>query len=263
MAIWRSRSGPRCSDRFKAGDLRLLVCSDVAARGLDIADMSHVFNFDVPTSPEDYVHRIGRTGRAGRSGRAFTIAVPEDGKYVALIEKLIGKTIPRINVDTVEVAELEEDDRAARRRRGGRGRPVEGRAGGGRGRGRGGDRGVVRDERPAHADRTQPIRPHADRSASGEEFRAGNPGDQTKPREDYRPRREHRPEADPERPLQRADRPQHIEGPDAAAQRPPSAGSRRQRGPARPPREVDTPVVGMGDHVPAFLLRDVPLRKKA
>ena len=86
-------------ERFKAGDLRLLVCSDVAARGLDISDMSHVFNFDVPTSPEDYVHRIGRTGRAGRSGRAFTISVPEDGKYVGLIEKLIGKPIPRISID--------------------------------------------------------------------------------------------------------------------------------------------------------------------
>ena len=65
-------------EKFKAGELRLLVCSDVAARGLDIGGLSHVFNFDVPQHAEDYVHRIGRTGRAGLEGHAFTIAVPED-----------------------------------------------------------------------------------------------------------------------------------------------------------------------------------------
>ncbi|MDE2514769.1 MAG: DEAD/DEAH box helicase, partial [Rhodospirillales bacterium] len=65
-------------EKFKAGELRLLVCSDVAARGIDIGGLSHVFNFDVPHHAEDYVHRIGRTGRAGLEGRAFTIATPED-----------------------------------------------------------------------------------------------------------------------------------------------------------------------------------------
>ena len=69
--------------------------------------MSRVFNFDVPTNPEDYVHRIGRTGRAGRSGRAFTIAIPEDGKYVALIEALIGRPIPRITLEGMDEVELE------------------------------------------------------------------------------------------------------------------------------------------------------------
>jgi superfamily II DNA/RNA helicase len=92
--------------RFKQGEVKLLVCSDVAARGLDIEDMSHVFNFDVPTHPEDYVHRIGRTGRAGREGHSFTIATPEDGKYVAAIEKLIGCAIPRVALDEVGSAEL-------------------------------------------------------------------------------------------------------------------------------------------------------------
>src|SRR6516162_4659376 len=67
-------------ERFKKSEIRLLVCSDVAARGLDIQGLSHVFNFDVPYHAEDYVHRIGRTGRAGRDGRAFTIATPEEGK---------------------------------------------------------------------------------------------------------------------------------------------------------------------------------------
>lgn len=82
--------------KFKADELRFLVCSDVAARGLDIPSMSHVFNFDVPTHPEDYVHRIGRTGRAGNEGHAYTIATPEDRKYIGFIEKLIGKPIPII-----------------------------------------------------------------------------------------------------------------------------------------------------------------------
>ena len=84
--------------KFKDGEVPLMIASDVAARGLDIAGLSHVFNFDVPGNAEDYVHRIGRTGRAGKSGRAFTIAASEDDrKYVAAIEKLIGKAIPLVD----------------------------------------------------------------------------------------------------------------------------------------------------------------------
>ncbi|HLH91640.1 MAG TPA: DEAD/DEAH box helicase [Xanthobacteraceae bacterium] len=81
-------------DQFRKGEVSLLVASDVAARGLDIPDVSHVFNFDVPHHPDDYVHRIGRTGRAGRSGTAITIVAPIDQKSVGAIEKLIGQTIP-------------------------------------------------------------------------------------------------------------------------------------------------------------------------
>jgi len=80
-------------DQFRRGEVKLLVASDVAARGLDIPAVSHVFNFDVPHHPDDYVHRIGRTGRAGRSGAAITIVAPADGKAVAAIEQLTGKTI--------------------------------------------------------------------------------------------------------------------------------------------------------------------------
>ena len=72
---------------FRDGKLKLLVASDVAARGLDIPDVSHVFNYDVPIHAEDYVHRIGRTGRAGRSGKSFTIATKSDTKYVDAIER--------------------------------------------------------------------------------------------------------------------------------------------------------------------------------
>jgi superfamily II DNA/RNA helicase len=81
-------------EQFRKNDVTLLVASDVAARGLDIPDVSHVFNFDVPHHPDDYVHRIGRTGRAGRSGTAITIVAPNDHKAVVLIEKLIGQSIP-------------------------------------------------------------------------------------------------------------------------------------------------------------------------
>jgi superfamily II DNA/RNA helicase len=104
-------------ERFKNGEIRLLVASDVAARGLDIKGMSHVFNFDVPHHAEDYVHRIGRTGRAGRLGRAFTLAAPEDGKAVAAIEKLIGQPIPVATVPDLARAELDAADERPRRRR--------------------------------------------------------------------------------------------------------------------------------------------------
>jgi superfamily II DNA/RNA helicase len=110
-------------ERFKEGEIRLLVASDVAARGLDIQGMSHVFNFDVPIHAEDYVHRIGRTGRAGRDGRSFTIATPEDGRFLAAITKLIGKEIPAIAIEGLGQAEpAAEDGERPRRGRGGRDR---------------------------------------------------------------------------------------------------------------------------------------------
>ncbi|MGE0109387.1 MAG: DEAD/DEAH box helicase [Bdellovibrionales bacterium] len=82
-------------DSFRAGEISLLVCSDVAARGLDIADVSHVFNFDVPFNAEDYVHRIGRTGRAGKTGKAFTLVTPKDEKFIEAIETLIKENIEK------------------------------------------------------------------------------------------------------------------------------------------------------------------------
>jgi len=105
-------------ERFKKDEIRLLVCSDVAARGLDIQGLSHVFCFDVPYHAEDYVHRIGRTGRAGREGRSFMLAAPEDGKAVASIQKLIGRDIPPITVPGIGTAELDfEGERSRHGRR--------------------------------------------------------------------------------------------------------------------------------------------------
>ena len=83
-------------DRFRNGELRFLVASDVAARGLDVPSVSHVFNFDVPSHAEDYVHRIGRTGRAGRDGKAIMICVPRDEKNLADVERLVQREIPRL-----------------------------------------------------------------------------------------------------------------------------------------------------------------------
>lgn len=84
-------------DAFRDGSLRFLIASDVAARGLDVPAVSHVFNYDVPSHAEDYVHRIGRTGRAGRDGKAMMICVPRDEKNFDAIEKLIQKTVTRID----------------------------------------------------------------------------------------------------------------------------------------------------------------------
>jgi superfamily II DNA/RNA helicase len=103
-------------EKFKSGDIRLLCCSDVAARGLDIGGLSHVFNFDVPIHAEDYVHRIGRTGRAGNEGRAFTLATSEDRLAVEAIEKLTGFPIPRIDIDGLDTVQWAEGD--GRKRRG-------------------------------------------------------------------------------------------------------------------------------------------------
>jgi superfamily II DNA/RNA helicase len=89
-------------EQFRRGEVTLLVASDVAARGLDIPDVGHVYNFDVPMHPDDYVHRIGRTGRAGRTGTAITIvAGSNDAKAVAAIEKLIGSAIPWMAQDAM------------------------------------------------------------------------------------------------------------------------------------------------------------------
>jgi superfamily II DNA/RNA helicase len=113
-------------DQFRKGELPLLVASDVAARGLDIPEVSHVFNFDVPHHPDDYVHRIGRTGRAGRTGTAISIVTPLDTKSVAAIEKLIGQNIPRAEIHFSEASADSEQPRERRSRdgsrRGGRGK---------------------------------------------------------------------------------------------------------------------------------------------
>jgi superfamily II DNA/RNA helicase len=174
-------------DAFKRGEVTLLICSDVAARGLDIDDVSHVFNFDVPIHAEDYVHRIGRTGRAGRTGHAFTLATPEEGKFVAAIESLTKKPIPRVTVVGLEEMTPSGGDELQQRRR------KQGSRGAGR----------HREARPPREPREAPAAPP--------------PAPEPVPLARQKPRRERARDRDHERDEQ--------------------------------------PVIGMGDHVPAFLLR--------
>jgi len=193
-------------DRFKKDEVKILVCSDVAARGLDIQGLSHVFLFDVPIHAEDYVHRIGRTGRAGMPGRAFTLATPADGKFVAAIEQLIGKPIPRFEIEGMESPELDEDGGRRPRRRG---RERDKAAGGGRGKA-GGGRGERRQ------------RKSADESAAEAPKEAA------------------------------AKRPEKTSEQSRGKKTEERGGRRRQRR-----REPEEAVVGLGDHVPSFLLRPV------
>ena len=254
------RSRMTSLDAFRNNQVSLLVCSDVAARGLDIPAVSHVFNFDVPTHAEDYVHRIGRTGRAGRSGTAISIVTRADQRYVDDIERLIQKKIDWQGTTLDEVpkgdAEAEEgrsgsrDRRQSRRTdprgtdtrgadtRGSESRGAEARGGEGRGsdsrggEGRGGRRGEARtgprgaEERPAPRERAEAA------------------------------------------PAARASRP------DATLAPPPGPGARRNEARVEAGRdgrggehrrhrhdEDDEVVIGLGDHVPSFLLR--PVRIKA
>lgn len=228
--------------KFKNGEARMVVCSDVAARGLDIKGLSHVFNFDVPSHAEDYIHRIGRTGRAGLSGRAFTLSTPEDSKLLVAVERLIGKKIPVIDLTGVEAPTAQDlEDSGANRRRGG--------GGGGR------DRASRSDDRPA---RSEP-------AVQAEEPRA------EKPRSE-RPRRPDR-KRDQDRPAAHAPAAAASQVAAAPAAREPSltgggvvenfpVRDEGRRGRGRRDRDDGGPsVTGFGDEVPAFLLRPVP--KKA
>jgi superfamily II DNA/RNA helicase len=213
---------------FKRDRLTLLVASDVAARGLDIPAVSHIFNFDVPTHSEDYIHRIGRTGRAGRTGTAITIATPADRKYVEQIEKLTGQAIRPVAVEA-------SAERAAAFY--GHTRRSEPSASGKRGDRRGGNR--TRGGAATHGQR--------DRRGQSEPIAAGvrtpdEPGDS--PRREGRQRGERR-AAGTERPTPHTERP----APQPQSQARPPLPRKHE------PRERDPAVVGLGDHVPSFLLR--------
>ncbi len=191
-------------ETFKNGDVKLLVASDVAARGLDLPKVSHVFNFDVPMHSEDYVHRIGRTGRAGRSGHAYTLATPEDTKVLAAIESLIGNPIPLISIEGIAAAELDQDA-------GRRGRPR-----------RGGTRPAPSAARE-QLKRTKESKPKSRRRRTPKEPTA-------------KPAPEKKPVKAAEKPAQPANRPRQ-------GQKSSNEGNDNGRG----------QVVGMGQHVPAFM----------
>jgi superfamily II DNA/RNA helicase len=201
-------------EKFKANELRLLVCSDVAARGLDIGGLSHVFNFDVPIHAEDYVHRIGRTGRAGLEGHAFTIAMPEDRAHVEAIEKLIGHPIPPFNVEGLDPIDWAEDD--GRRRRG-RGRTTRPKA-------------TTREKAPARekAAREKPAREKAAREKPASEKSVHE-----KPA-----------------PQPRAAKPK----PEALREPLPPPRESPRREPRRRDNDLGPAITGFGDEMPAFML---------
>jgi superfamily II DNA/RNA helicase len=216
---------------FRDGRTQLLVASDVAARGLDIPDVSHVFNYDTPHHAEDYVHRIGRTGRAGRLGTAITIVTPEDMKLLAAIEKLIGQTVEWSG----DAVSEEEAGEARRERRGGRER---GPSRGGRAEGR------QAEERPS---RRSEGRSSEGRSSEGR----SSEGRQT----EDRPSRSHegRPSegrANEGRSGNRAERAPRA----SESSRPPAANRPAPRPPAS--EEADM------SHLPQFLLRPVAFKAK-
>ena len=115
-------------DRFKKGEINILVASDVAARGLDIKGVSHVFNYDTPWHPDDYVHRIGRTGRAGAKGKAFTMVTPEDAEAIANVEKLTGMAIAEYGSRKAEPSQPQDRQAAPRDERAAEDRPRRGKS---------------------------------------------------------------------------------------------------------------------------------------
>ncbi|HZM07327.1 MAG TPA: DEAD/DEAH box helicase [Methylocella sp.] len=193
-------------DAFKSGGVELIVCSDVAARGLDIPDVSHVFNFDVPSHAEDYVHRIGRTGRAGKTGIALSIVTPADQKYVAEIERLIARKIDWLDGESLANVPGEEPRQEARR-----------------------------DGRPQRSRRT----------ASGS-------GDARGRSSSSRPPESEAPASSKPNPSRRRDTDPHPDG-DVEQKR---AAPQRQHY----EKEDSSPVLGMGDHVPMFLLRPTTVK---
>jgi superfamily II DNA/RNA helicase len=214
-------------DGFRDGSVHLLIASDVAARGLDIPAVSHVFNFDVPSHPEDYVHRIGRTGRAGRAGKAFTIATPSDEKYLTAIEALVKQPIPRGELPEGIVAPTERaapSERPARTRNRGP-KPTEVKA----------ESNAMQVVEAQASDMVEtPERREAERPRRDDNRRDENRRDDTK-RDDNRrnePRNSEPRNNEPRREDSRRDEPRRYRDYD--------------RGPS---------VIGMGDHVPEFILR--------
>jgi len=162
-------------DQFRKNEVTLLVASDVAARGLDIPAVSHIFNFDVPHHPDDYVHRIGRTGRAGRAGIAISIVTPLDHKSIAAIEKLIGQNIPSAEGNFTARSESDGESDQPRERR-----PREGSR---RGRGK-----PQREPRQA-----------GNKRHHGSAQEAPAPRDASMPRSEPKPRSESKPHSEPRR----------------------------------------------------------------
>jgi superfamily II DNA/RNA helicase len=226
-------------DGFRNGELRFLIASDVAARGLDVPSVSHVFNFDVPSHAEDYVHRIGRTGRAGRDGKAIMICVPRDEKNFEDVERLVQKEIPRLeNLLQTDAPVAEEATAEA---------PAKA------------------DDKPKSADKPKRTRSRSRKSdAPRVDKAAAEQVTADKPAEDKQPQA---PKVEPKAEAISEPAPQAEVAPaqDASAQDAPAQNDRRSnrggnndktpRGRGRNDKRGgnDNRVVGLGDHTPDFI----------
>jgi superfamily II DNA/RNA helicase len=244
-------------ENFRGGQVQLLCASDVAARGLDIPAVSHVFNFDVPIHADDYIHRIGRTGRAGREGHALMLAGPSDHKYLGAIEKLTGIPLVREEMNDIEVSPDHRSHRADRDRDGKRGGRDRDRNRRGRDRGHRGDKPYhdeVASMAPVDTAALAVAEPPDEQAAAPREDK---PHRERHPRRDGRGDNRHR-DRGPRK--QEPARAEARHGGDRAKQdkprhEKPAPEKRRHRedrddGPPSGP--------GMGANTPAFLLRPVP-----
>ena len=253
-------------DKFRAGEIMLLAASDVAARGLDIPDVSHVFNFDLPWAADDYVHRIGRTGRAGKEGFSASLVSADDLKFLKDIEKITGE-------QPVWIGDAPTEDEIAsggKRRRGRGGRPGADRGGsrGGRDRGAGergsGERSASRpgESRPRTEERPQRERRVADehherRDASVRREPRPEPKAERAPQPQQQPREAKPQRHSEERPAQRAPRAHREPRPDTWADAPPPKPDTR-KAPSSPaakaaPQPQQGQRQGFAENIPAFL----------
>ncbi|MGI9510199.1 MAG: DEAD/DEAH box helicase [Geminicoccaceae bacterium] len=215
-------------DAFKEGDVNFLVATDVAARGIDIAMLPCVINYDVPTHAEDYVHRIGRTGRAGQDGRAYTLAFGEEGKFIDAIAKLTGKKIPLLDMSEEGSAKAEGDaqaksEKASKPARRGRRRAAS-------------DEETTSQGSDSTSGRRRRSAGKQEEDSDGKTARSVGQADNDNADTD------------------RSGRPGRTR---------PEALPARGKAPRGRRREPEKPVIGMGDHVPLFMQRPVPVQRKA
>jgi superfamily II DNA/RNA helicase len=229
------RSRMAALDSFRNDEIQLIVCSDVAARGLDIPDVSHVINYDTPHHSEDYVHRIGRTGRAGKQGAALTIVTRADKRSIDEIEKLINRKI-----DWAEGSEasFEEGQAEHREERSDRSR-----------RARGGERDHGRSSARPH----RPAREHREVAVQPE----------THERHEPRQTPELRPTPEPRQPREQRERQEPRAHHEAHSRPRPDRHDRSGHRSHSRDEENDRPIIGLGDHVPSFLLRPVRIAPAA
>ncbi len=221
---------------FKSGELRFLVASDVAARGLDIPDVSHVFNYDMPHHADDYVHRIGRTGRAGKSGESITIFAPGDEKSLAAVLKLIKVDIPELVLDGMDSAMA---DAGASRGRSRRSEPKgSGRSASSRGESSG-SRSRSRKPRPpenAGDDEARSVVSAVQKAVDAVEEKLKEPASRTRSELSD---------------VKQAERMKDDIQSDSSRRGSRKPGAKRERG-----QDNDRSVVGFGDHVPSFMNAD-------